>query len=76
MERARQRERESERDGRVTPTALVFYPFPHPAQNLIVPFLICHKPIHKKLYRALSFQLSPSNSRLNRSLFSVGNLWK
>lgn len=40
------------------PTVLVFYPFPHPAQNLIVQFLICHKPIHKKLYRALSFQLS------------------
>lgn len=53
------------------PAVLVFYPFLLPAQNLIVPFLICHKPIHGKLYRAPSFQLSPSNSRLNRSLFSV-----
>lgn len=79
MERVRQTRTEhggKERAREEKITVVVFYPFPHPAQNLIVPLLICHKPIHKKLYRALSFQLSPSNSRLNRSLFSAGNLWK
>lgn len=51
-------ERESERE-RNNPTVLVFYPFPHPAQNLIVPFLICHKPIHKKALQGTVISTQP-----------------